>query len=54
MITKNLVVKIQNLAVNDESRPVKLNPASVHSKIIRKTMIVWGWYQGDDMVDDVT
>ena len=25
-ITKNLVVKIQNLAVNQESRPVKLYP----------------------------
>ena len=27
MITKNSVVKFQNLVVNHESRPVKLNPA---------------------------
>ena len=26
MITKNSVVKIQNLAVNHESRPIKSNP----------------------------
>ena len=30
MITKNLVVEIQNLAVNHESRPVKSIPALNH------------------------
>ena len=34
MITKNLVVKIQNLTVNHESRPVKSNPDNVHKYII--------------------
>ena len=29
MITKNLVVKIQNLVMNHESRPVKLNPVLI-------------------------
>ena len=28
MITKNLVAKIQNLDVNQESRPVKSNPVN--------------------------
>ena len=28
MITKNSVVKIQNLVFNDESRPVKSNPGT--------------------------
>ena len=33
MITKNLVVKIQNLIVNHESQPVKLNPVMCAFKI---------------------
>ena len=31
MITKNLVVKIRNLVVNDESQPVKPNPTLYHT-----------------------
>ena len=37
MITKNLVMKIQNLIVNHESRPVKSNPDNVHKYIILST-----------------
>ena len=33
MIIKNLVVKIQNHVLNHESRPFKLNPASISKDV---------------------
>ena len=40
MITKNSVMKIQNLVVNHESRPIKSNPAHLHITQLRKLITV--------------
>ena len=40
MITKNLVVEIQNLIVNHESQPVKLNPVLVCVPVCEETVHV--------------
>ena len=43
MITKNSVMKIQNVVVNHESRPVTSNPG-VSRRLKKLEMVVFNWF----------